>query len=151
MTMKIQKYIYLLFIAVCIAIMGIYGFRLLQKNSGKKSPSLPQTEFKLAKEIIDLGDVKQHVPANALFAIQNTGKHNLLLESVTPDCHCTAAEWDKNPVPPGGTAFVKTAYDSEVPGVFQKLIKVTANIPDSPIILIIRGNVVFDKGQSAKK
>lgn len=140
--MKYQKYFYLTLIAACCVLLVVYGSRLVKSLSGTKATKGANTSFSLAKEIVDLGDVPQNIPASGVFTIKNTGKHELVISSVTPDCHCTVADWDRKPVPPGQETYIKTSYDSKAPGVFQKLIKVEANVEDAPIVLVLRGNVV---------
>lgn len=139
--MKIQKYFYITLIVLCFGLLAVYGSRLVKKIPGNKT-GRATTTFSLAKEIVDLGDVPQNIPASGVFIIKNTGKHELVIRSVTPDCHCTVADWDKTPVPPGQETYIKTSYDSKAPGIFQKLVKVNANVEDSPIVLVLRGNVV---------
>lgn len=140
--MKLQKYIYVSLIVVCSALIAVYGAKLVKRASGNKDAGGAKTTCSLAKEIVDVGDVPQGVPVSGVFTLKNTGSKNLLIGNVTPDCHCTVAEWDKNPVPPGQETYIKASYDSKAPGVFQKLVKVEANVEDTPIVLVLRGNVV---------
>ena len=101
----------------------------------------PLTAVTVEKEMIDMGQLQLNQPADAVFRITNTGQHDLLITGVTPDCHCTNVVWDSLPINPGGFTLVKTTYDSKIPGLFQKLIQVNANVQGSPLLLIIRGNV----------
>lgn len=140
--MKPQKHLYLAVSICCLALLAVFGTKWIKNLSGNKTNDTPLTTFSLANDIIDAGDVKQDVPAEAVFEIKNTGSKNLVIDNVAPDCHCTIADWDHKPVPPGQIAYIKTSYDSKSPGIFQKLVKVNANVEDSPIILVLRGNVV---------
>jgi Protein of unknown function (DUF1573) len=114
-------------------------FCMIAGCKGGSKPLL--TSAAVEKEIIDLGKLRLNHPADAVFKLTNTGKNNLLIESVAPDCHCTNVVWDDKPVAPGAVTLVKTTYDSSIPGLFQKLIQVNANVEGSPLVLIIRGNV----------
>jgi hypothetical protein len=75
------------------------------------------------------------------FVFKNTGKSPLIIKHVQSTCGCTTPEWTKEPVPPKGKGKVTVKYDTERIGPFIKTIKVYANAKNSPIDIVIRGEV----------
>ena len=76
------------------------------------------------------------------FTFKNTGTAPLNIQDVKTTCGCTTREWTKQPVPPGGTGFVKVFYDVKGrPGAIDKTITVFSNSKTSPVTLRINGEV----------
>src|SRR6185295_15540819 len=75
----------------------------------------------------------------------NTGRVIKIL-SVQASCGCTTPGWTKEPVSPGGTAFVKASFDPKGrPGYFNKSLTVTTDFDGNSISLQIKGQVVAKK------
>ncbi|MFM6925489.1 MAG: DUF1573 domain-containing protein, partial [Ferruginibacter sp.] len=47
---------------------------------------------KFESETIDLGKVKQGVPATATFVVKNVGTEPLIIEQANPTCGCTMGD-----------------------------------------------------------
>jgi len=75
------------------------------------------------------------------FIFKNTGKEPLIIKNVTSSCGCTIPNWDKDPILPKKTGKIVVKYDTERIGQFIKSIKVFSNAKNSPVDLIIRGEV----------
>ena len=77
------------------------------------------------------------------FTFTNTGNVPLIIQNVETGCDCTAPEWSKQPVPPGGRGFVNVSFDVKGrPGAFDKRIIVHANTTPSTNNLRITGEVI---------
>ena len=76
------------------------------------------------------------------FTFKNTGKKPLLIEDVKPSCSCTAKNWSKEPIAPGGRGFVETAMKATNPGIFKKSVTVTMNTDPRNHILNFSGETV---------
>ena len=109
-----------------------------------------QPVIQFDKTTHDFGNIKEDGgKATGKFEFTNTGNQDLLLTSVKPGCGCTAADYTKTAVPPGGRGFINATYDPyNRPGSFNKNIKVTTNEPKfaddanaSPYMIYIKGNV----------
>jgi len=109
-----------------------------------------QPSIQFDKTTHDFGNVKEEGgKITGKFEFTNTGNQDLLLTSVKPGCGCTAADYTKTPVPPGGRGFINATYDPyNRPGSFNKNIRVTTNEPKfddgsnaSPYMIYIKGNV----------
>lgn len=108
--------------------------------------ALAQPQIEFDKKTHEFGDVREEGgKITARFTFKNTGDSDLILTKVKPGCGCTAANYTHEPVHPGETGFIDATYDPwNRPGVFNKNIKVSTNIPGeaSPIIIFIKGNVL---------
>ncbi|MCL2435967.1 MAG: DUF1573 domain-containing protein [Lentimicrobiaceae bacterium] len=109
-----------------------------------------QPVIKFDSTTIDFGSIKEEGgKASGKFEFTNTGDQDLLLTSVKPGCGCTAADYTRTPIAPGGRGFITATYDPyNRPGGFNKNIKVTTNeerFTDgsnaSPHSIFIKGNV----------
>lgn len=115
---------------------------LISEIDQNSTTSVSLTKINIQQKTIDLGKLKKGDTAEFNFVISNEGDHNLILNNVEPECHCTIANWEKSAIKPGESTMITATYDTSYPGHFQKLVTVEANTPDSPFILILRGNVV---------
>jgi hypothetical protein len=117
-----------------------------------------QPVIQFEKTTHDFGNVKEEGgKITGKFEFTNTGDRDLILTSVKPGCGCTAADYTKTPVTPGGKGFINATYDPyNRPGSFNKNIKVTTNEPkfddgspnNSPYVIYIKG--VVDKRAPSK-
>jgi len=77
------------------------------------------------------------------FELVNTGGEVLMIQNVTASCGCTAPEWTKEPVPPGGKGYVAITYNpAGRPGAFRKYVNVYSNSTPGNIRLTISGEVI---------
>jgi len=109
-----------------------------------------QPVIQFDKTTFDFGDIKEEGgKVSGKFEFTNIGNQNLLITSVKPGCGCTAADYTKTAVPPGGRGFINATYDPHNrPGSFNKSIKVTTNeqkftddANTTPHVIYIKGNV----------
>jgi len=124
----------------------IAGIGFAQENSGVIP--LNKNEVKVEYATVtweatahDFGKVKQGVPAEHQFTFRNTGKVPFVIANAQPSCGCTAPDWTKTPVPPGGTGFVKATFNAATQGPFNKTITVTSNVEGGITLLTIKGEV----------
>ncbi|WP_448518225.1 DUF1573 domain-containing protein [Rhodoflexus sp.] len=76
------------------------------------------------------------------YKFTNTGQVPLVISQVQPQCGCTAADYTKEPVPPGGQGEIVLEFDSNGrEGQQNKLTTVFANIPGGSTILAMTGFV----------
>jgi len=77
------------------------------------------------------------------FAFINTGASPLIIQNVRATCGCTAPDWTKQPVPPGGKGYVAATFNPKGrPNAFTKSLYVTSNAASSSVRLIIKGEVL---------
>lgn len=76
----------------------------------------------------DFGTINEGQKVTHIYKIKNTGEAPLIIQSAQPSCGCTVPDWSKDPIPVGGSGFVKAEFDSNgKPGINNKTITVTAN------------------------
>lgn len=90
----------------------------------------------------DFGKIQQSKPVDHQFTFVNKGKVPMIITNAAPSCGCTIGSWTKEPIPPGGTGYVKATYNAAAVGIFDKSITVSANVATGVIVLRIRGEVV---------
>ena len=75
---------------------------------------------KFTSETIDLGKVKQGVPAVATFTVTNVGTEPLIIEQANPTCGCTMGDYTKAPIAPGKTGTITATYNAAGVSHFDK-------------------------------
>jgi Protein of unknown function (DUF1573) len=136
--MKYIKLIYALLILLIIIIWGIYIYQ--KKKDLHEFENI--TQIKVDQSIINVGKRVFNKPVTAQFKITNIGVSELLLSKVTTDCSCTAPNWYTKSIAPNKTTIVTLIYDAHSTGFFQKKAIVTGNFNESPVVLVLRGEII---------
>lgn len=97
---------------------------------------------KIASETIDLGKIKQGVPATATFVVTNVGKEPLIIEQANPTCGCTIGDYTKSPIAPGKTGTITATYNAAAASHFTKTLTVKFAGVDEIKNIIITGDVL---------
>ena len=107
---------------------------------------LPTSAQKLIAEktVIDVGKTGFQQPVTAVFEFQNKGVHRLKIESVQPDCNCTAVEYPKTVIAKGEKFQVKMIYDAKMLGHFDKQAAIISNGTKTPVYIRMKGIVSAD-------
>lgn len=104
---------------------------------------------KFESETIDLGKVKQGVPATATFVVKNVGAEPLIIEQANPTCGCTMGDYTKTPIAPGKTGTITATYNAAAANHFDKHLTVKFAGVDELKSITITGDVLaaeeFDK------
>lgn len=94
----------------------------------EEKPEGPLPAFTFAATDHDFGTIKEGEKVEYTYKFTNTGEAPLIIQNAQPSCGCTVPEWSKEPIPVGGTGFVKAEFDSNgKPNIQNKTITVTAN------------------------
>ncbi|MBP5306748.1 MAG: DUF1573 domain-containing protein [Paludibacteraceae bacterium] len=90
----------------------------------------------------DFGSIKEESgKVSHVFSFTNKGGSPIILTDVTTSCGCTAREYTREPIAPGGQGTVTVTYNpAGRPGPFLKTVTVKAN--NERKVLTIKGNVV---------
>ncbi len=97
---------------------------------------------KFASETIDLGKVKQSIPATATFTVTNVGKEPLVIEQANPTCGCTISNYTKEPILPGKTGVINATYNAASVSHFDKHLTVKFAGVDEIKSITISGDVL---------
>ncbi len=101
------------------------------------------TVITFERDMHNFGEIKEGDKVETEFNFVNTGEHDLLITAAKGSCGCTAPEWPKEPIPPGGKGTIKVVFDSKnKSGEINKTVTVTANTVPNPNRLTIKGTVV---------
>jgi len=92
---------------------------------------------------IETGDVPFAVPVERSIEAKNISNEDLIILNVLSGCHCTVAEWPKEPIPPGKSGFIKVVFDALKEGEFYKVISISTNFdPETQLALGMTGKVL---------
>jgi hypothetical protein len=102
-----------------------------------------QPKLNFASTRYDYGTIKEEAgKQEAVFNFTNTGDSVLVITRVQSSCGCTAADYTKSPVPPGGKGFVKAVFDPRgYNSRFAKSVTVYSNGKPAVTVLVIEGTV----------
>lgn len=103
-------------------------------NSEGANPNGPVIYFYTEK--IDLGTLKQGEVKEFSFKFKNTGKSELVINSVPPTCGCTNTQFDPKPIKPGAESEIRLTFNSaNKMGIVNKSVSVNSNATKEPKIL----------------
>ncbi len=97
---------------------------------------------KFESETIDLGKIKQGVPATATFVVKNTGTEPLIIEQANTTCGCTMGDYTKAPIAPGKTGTITATYNAAAATHFDKHLTVKFSGVDELKSITITGDVL---------
>ena len=104
---------------------------------------------KFASETIDMGKIKQGVPATATFVVTNVGTEPLIIEQANATCGCTVGDYTKPPIAPGKTGTITATFNAAAANHFDKHLTVKFAGVDELKSITITGDVLaaeeFDK------
>ncbi len=104
----------------------------------------PVPEITWDKQTQHLGDVKLGETRDLEYTFTNTGSADLIIELATT-CKCTAIDWPRQPIPPGGKGLITATYDSSTQklGEVTKTIDVIANTDPIVAEAFFKVNVIY--------
>jgi hypothetical protein len=93
--------------------------------------------------IFDFGNLKKNAKAQTEFTFTNTGKSELNIRALKPNCGCTVVEMSKDTYAPGESGIIKVEFDTTGRlGSQQKSITVFSNDPRNPSLpLVLKARV----------
>lgn len=96
--------------------------------AAEEKPEGPLPVLAFDKTDHDFGTIREGEKVTYTYTFKNNGEAPLIIQNAQPSCGCTVPEWSKEPIPVGGTGFVKAEFDSNgKPNIQNKTITVTAN------------------------
>lgn len=110
--------------------------------AGNAGATASTTTVEWANTVHDFGEITQNNPVTHTFKVTNTGEEPLKITNVKASCGCTATDYTKEAIPPGGEGFVQARYNAAAPGVFNKSVTVTYNAANQRELLRLKGTVV---------
>ncbi len=109
--------------------------------AGNAGTSTEVTTVEWEGVVHDFGEIVQGTPVTHTFKVVNTGAEPLNISNVKASCGCTATDYTKEAIPPGGEGFVQARYNAAAAGVFNKSVTVTYNAANQRELLRLKGTV----------
>lgn len=92
----------------------------------KPEGPLPTMEFATTDH--DFGTINEGDVVEYTYSFKNSGAAPLIIQGAQGSCGCTVPDWTKDPIPVGGTGFVKAQFNSSgKTNIQNKTVTVTAN------------------------
>jgi len=90
---------YFIFILLCFIAVGIYYFyAVLHEKSAIRNVN---TKVELLTDSLSVGKFKYYSIKRIWFKLKNIGEQPLVVSNAKTSCGCTAAKYDKKPIPRG--------------------------------------------------
>jgi hypothetical protein len=113
----------------------------------KPEGPLPKIEFETTEH--DFGTIKEGDPVEFIYKVKNTGEAPLIIQGAQPSCGCTVPDFTKDPIPVGGTGYVRAKFDSNgKQGVQNKTITVMANTWPKQTVLRFKAMITPKAGSA---
>lgn len=104
-------------------------FPEMSANDLAKAPQL-----KLDAYSLDFGKIKANTATEREIQFTNTGKKELQLKSLQPNCTCITAKTSKTSLKPGDSSTIKISFNPQArSGTQQKSISLYSNDPKNPV------------------
>ena len=82
-----------------------------KKEREAKARSMEKTVIRVKDSIFNFGEISEHEKARHTYTVENIGEHPLFIANVATSCGCTAPEFEKNEIPPGGSAELTLEFN----------------------------------------
>ncbi|MDR1340074.1 MAG: DUF1573 domain-containing protein [Prevotellaceae bacterium] len=111
--------------------------------SGNTQPEPKAVQTSVQAEMLkqNLGTMKTGETYTCTFILTNTGGAPLVIMDIKTTCGCTVPTWSRQPVAPGTTTEIKVEVTPDTPGSFRKTVTVYGNIDNTPLQLLVMGEV----------
>jgi hypothetical protein len=116
--------------AMSVALFG--SLALAQENAAPKAAG---PRIRVEPSSFDFGRAAQNKTLRKEFSIRNFGNADLVIESVSTTCGCTAALLDNKVVKPGGTAPLRVSLETRAyKGRVKRSVMVRSNDPETELL-----------------
>jgi hypothetical protein len=111
------------------------------KSGSKSNGELAEISF--MEYEYDFGKITEGEKVAHIFAFENKGPGNLVIESASTSCGCTISKYNRSPIPAGKGGNLEVVFDSNGRnGIQTKTISVRSNSKTEVVILKITAEVV---------
>jgi hypothetical protein len=147
--MKVLSYLLLVIFLTGVSACGQKGKSKVNNNSPEISgidSTLAKTTLKYLATEHDFGQVKEGEKVAHTFEVLNTGKADLVLQSVKPSCGCTTPNYEKKPIRPGKKGTIEVVFDTKGrTGQQRKSVMVVTNTEPPNTVLFFTCEVIPEK------
>jgi len=90
----------------------------------------------------DFGELKEGEMITHAFKFSNSGGSDLIISDVKTSCGCTASDFPREPIKPGGTGVIKLTFDSRAQiGYQNKTATIETNASPDKVFIRIKATV----------
>lgn len=111
-------------------------------NPGENKARTKGKEIYFEHSTYDFGKIKEDSKGLFDIAFKNIGDSAIVVNKVRSSCGCTIPSWPRKPIEPGEEGVIKVQYNTSLTGSFMKSVRIYSNAANSPVKLIVKGNVV---------
>jgi len=108
-----------------------------------ESSQIQAQKLVVSQTTVECGRTGYQQPITATFQLRNKSLKRLVIESVNPDCGCTAVEFPRE-VGANDKFTIRMTYDARQLGHFQKMAAVKTNASSKPVYLTMKGVVLAE-------
>jgi hypothetical protein len=83
------------------------------EEQGQEATPLPKTIIEFEHTTHNFGKILEGQKVRHTYKFKNTGDQPLVISNVETSCGCTAPDYSKTPVMPGGTGEITLEFDSK--------------------------------------
>ncbi|MDR1154239.1 MAG: DUF1573 domain-containing protein [Bacteroidales bacterium] len=150
-----MKRVLLMTIACCLFAVKGFGQEPAKEDTSNppaKEDTSNAPEITFEETVHDFGMLPFKGVAECEFTFVNTGKEPLIIQNCPSTCGCTVPTCPKDkPIKPGEKGTIKVKYNNtNMPGTFSKQFTVISNAKNSPVRVIIKGEVAANTETAAK-
>ena len=116
----------------------------IRKENGQTAGTIRIGGIEFFDTIHHFGDIRMEQPVDSFdFKFVNRSGRLLVILDARTSCHCTRVFFQRQPVPPDDTSYIRVIYDGtdRSPEYFNKSVTVYTNVADELIELRIDGNL----------
>jgi hypothetical protein len=139
-----RSFIGLLFTTIILFACGNNEQTAASQQQQNTVDSAKLTSVQWLDSVVNFGTISMGEKIEVKFRFKNIGTQPLTIQSVKAGCGCTAPDYTKEAVPPGGEGEVTGAFDSNkvTEGEVRKTISVVMNTKPYPDhILVFSGTI----------
>jgi hypothetical protein len=101
------------------------------KERDAQVKAMPKTQLEVDQKHHVFGTIKEGEKVEHTYKVKNTGSNPLMISSVVVSCGCTASDFTKERIPPGGEGWVTLVFNSAgKEGLVKKNAHIMANIDE---------------------
>lgn len=127
----------------------LFSISVMAQQAGTESASQNGPKITFQETEYNFGDIQQGEKVEHVFTFKNSGTEPLILSNVKTTCGCTATDWPRDPIAPGGTDEIKVVFNSAGKmGRQNKVVTVVSNAVNSQEKVKLVGNVVPKESES---
>ena len=127
----------------------LFSISVMAQQAETESPPQNGPKITFQKTEYNFGDIQQGEKVEHVFTFKNSGTEPLILSNVQTTCGCTATDWPRDTIAPGGSGEIKVVFNSAGKmGRQNKVVTVTSNAANSQEKVKLVGNVVPKESES---